>query len=175
MEKIIRKLRNEIKLWKKEYNELNKNLEKMEDFYYNHEGKTCEDLIKGNFKLRYELEKEKRSHRWSLEYLCLLIYTNLIDVDKYNKVCKDELLSYNSLQDHLEFNPTTNQIFFDKYENYEDKLVENPEINIEIKPERKTYTITKKPINPLLQKEIVLHLTPDIIKKVKNGELNETK
>lgn len=188
MESIIRKLRSEIKLLRKEYNELNEDLQKAQDFYYNHKGKSCERLIQQNCELKSMLTKEKGNNLWNLEYLCLLFYKNLIDRDKYNKLIPEEdIHSYRMLEYHLMEDKSAQEIVILKYEDKDDaierleweKSMEETKVkknnNINMKP---TFLTEERANAPTEEKKkdkpIVLYLTQEIIEKAKKGELNET-
>ena len=117
MEKIIRRLKNEIILLRKEYNELSKTSERAQDFYRDHEGKSCERLIQRNCELKSMLTTEKGNNRWNLEYLCLLFYSDLIDVDRYKKLVPEEdIYSFRMLEYHLTEDESAQEIYILKYE-----------------------------------------------------------
>jgi hypothetical protein len=189
VESIIRKLRSEIKLLRKEYNELNEDLQQAQDFYYNHKGKSCERLIQQNCELKSMLTKEKGNNLWNLEYLCLLFYKNLIDRDKYNNLIPDEdIHSYSMLEYHLMEDKSAQEIVILKYEDKDDaierleweKSMEETKVkknnNINMNSKFSTKERANAPVEEKKKDEpIVLYLTPEIIAKAKKGELNETK
>ena len=123
--KNISKLKNEIKLLRKEYNKLSTDSEQARSFYADHKGISCKSIILNSEKLHREIEQEKRSHEWTLEYLCLLYYEDLIDIDKYEELHppKDfnDSFSYAQLQECMNDDIPT-KIYIRKYESKEEAI-----------------------------------------------------
>jgi len=111
-------------LLKKEYEELSKELDNYADLSLG-EFKDNKGLIKKLYKLEKELSKEKMMHKYSTEYLAILVWLYGIDEEKYNKIVQDickkiyddsewksKMLEYDSLSMHLtEDNQYANELF----------------------------------------------------------------
>jgi hypothetical protein len=143
------------------------------------------DLIADNKKLKEKVELLTHLRRMDLEFLCILVWGYGIDKDKYNAMDKRIYSGYSTykkhtydwdwLMDYVADEEDTGAIF-DRIEliNYENEVKRDKE-----EKQRKELELYLKQKEEQKKKEeeekIVLTLTPEIIEKAKNGELDETK
>jgi hypothetical protein len=123
--KNISKLKNEIKLLRKEYNQLSTDSEEARAFHADHKGISCESIIQNSEKLHREILTEKWCHKYTLEYLCLLYYESLIDIDKYEELHPsknfNDSFSYEMLSEHMN-DDIAEKIYIKKYESKEEAI-----------------------------------------------------
>lgn len=141
------------------------------------------DLIVDNKKLKEKVELLTHLRRMDLEFLGILVWGYGIDKDKYNAMDKRIYSGYSTykkhtydwdwLMDYVADEEDTGAIF-DRIElinnevkrDKEEKQRKDLELYLKRKAEQKKKEEEEK---------IVLTLTPEIIEKAKNGELDETK
>ena len=141
------------------------------------------DLIADNKKLKEKVELLTHLRRMDLEFLCILVWGYGIDKDKYNAMDKRIYSGYSTYKKHTydwdwlmdyvadEEDPGAifDRIELIKYEVKRDKE-EKQRKDLELYLKRKAEQKKKEE-----EEKIVLTLTPEIIEKAKNGELDETK
>jgi hypothetical protein len=86
--KNISKLKNEIKLLRKEYNQLSTDSEQARAFHADHKGISCESIYQNSEKLHSEILQLKHLRKMDLEFLCILVWGYGIDKHKYNSMDK---------------------------------------------------------------------------------------
>lgn len=144
------------------------------------------DLIADNKKLKEKVELLEHLRKMDLEFLCILVWGYGIDKDKYNAMDKRIYSGYSTykkhtydwdwLMDYVADEEDTGAIF-DRIEliNNEVKRDKEEKQRKELE-EYKLYLKQKEEQKKKEEEEkIVLTLTPEIIEKAKNGELDETK
>jgi|GEM_PF-5642069 len=130
--KNISKLKNEIKLLKKEYNQLSTDSEQARAFYADHKGISCESIYQNSEKLHSEILQLKHLRKMDLEFLCILVWGYGIDKHKYNSMDKRIYSGYSTYLERdydwdclVEFvNEDENYAIFDRIE-----LINNEDSN----------------------------------------------
>ena len=144
------------------------------------------DLIADNKKLKEKVELLTHLRRMDLEFLCILVWGYGIDKDKYNAMDKRIYSGYSTykkhtydwdwLMDYVADEEDTGAIF-DRIELINNEVKRDKEEKQ--RKELEEYELYLKQKEEQKKKEeeekIVLSLTPEIIEKAKNGELDETK
>jgi leucyl aminopeptidase len=144
------------------------------------------DLIVDNKKLKEKVELLTHLRRMDLEFLCILVWGYGIDKDKYNAMDKRIYSGYSTykkhtydwdwLMDYVADEEDTGAIF-DRIELINNEVKRDKEEKQ--RKELEEYELYLKQKEEQKKKEeeekIVLTLTPEIIEKAKNGELDETK
>jgi leucyl aminopeptidase len=144
------------------------------------------DLIADNKKLKEKVELLTHLRRMDLEFLCILVWGYGIDKDKYNAMDKRIYSGYSTykkhtydwdwLMDYVADEEDTGAIF-DRIELINNEVKRDKEEKQ--RKELEEYELYLKQKEEQKKKEeeekIVLTLTPEIIEKAKNGELDETK
>jgi leucyl aminopeptidase len=143
------------------------------------------DLIADNKKLKEKVELLTHLRRMDLEFLCILVWGYGIDKDKYNAMDKRIYSGYSTykkhtydwdwLMDYVADEEDTGAIF-DRIELINNEVKRDKEEKQ--RKELEEYELYLKQKEEQKKKEeeekIVLTLTPEIIEKAKNGELDET-
>ena len=144
------------------------------------------DLIADNKKLKEKVELLEHLRKMDLEFLCILVWGYGIDKDKYNAMDKRIYSGYSTykkhtydwdwLMDYVADEEDTGAIF-DRIELINNEVKRDKEEKQ--RKELEEYELYLKQKEEQKKKEeeekIVLTLTPEIIEKAKNGELDETK
>jgi leucyl aminopeptidase len=144
------------------------------------------DLIVDNKKLKEKVELLTHLRRMDLEFLGILVWGYGIDKDKYNAMDKRIYSGYSTykkhtydwdwLMDYVADEEDTGAIF-DRIELINNEVKRDKEEKQ--RKELEEYELYLKQKEEQKKKEeeekIVLTLTPEIIEKAKNGELDETK
>jgi leucyl aminopeptidase len=144
------------------------------------------DLIADNKKLKEKVELLTHLRRMDLEFLGILVWGYGIDKDKYNAMDKRIYSGYSTykkhtydwdwLMDYVADEEDTGAIF-DRIELINNEVKRDKEEKQ--RKELEEYELYLKQKEEQKKKEeeekIVLTLTPEIIEKAKNGELDETK
>ena len=144
------------------------------------------DLIADNKKLKEKVELLTHLRRMDLEFLCILVWGYGINKDKYNAMDKRIYSGYSTykkhtydwdwLMDYVADEEDTGAIF-DRIELINNEVKRDKEEKQ--RKELEEYELYLKQKEEQKKKEeeekIVLTLTPEIIEKAKNGELDETK
>ena len=142
-------------------------------------------LIADNKKLKEKVELLTHLRRMDLEFLCILVWGYGIDKDKYNAMDKRIYSGYSTykkhtydwdwLMDYVADEEDTGAIF-DRIELINNEVKRDKEEKQ--RKELEEYELYLKQKEEQKKKEeeekIVLTLTPEIIEKAKNGELDET-